>query len=58
MQWGKKICKYRKPLIHVIAWSKWLVKYTYCDNVRAYECQILLGTGITNNEIKRQQNGF
>lgn len=20
-----KICKYRKPLIHVIAWSKWLV---------------------------------
>lgn len=21
-----KICKYRKPLIHVIAWSKWLVK--------------------------------
>ena len=24
-KWEKKICKYRKPLIHVIAWSKWLV---------------------------------
>lgn len=23
--WRKKIYKYRKPLIHVIAWSKWLV---------------------------------